>query len=306
MRVISQRSFGGPDVLEVIEVDRPEPGPGEALVRVEAAGVNPGEGKIRAGRVRVLGNPPFTLGSDVSGVVEQIAPDVTRFQPGDEVYGMLPLLGGYADYVTIPAHDLAAKPPTLDHVHAAALPLAALTAWQVVVQLADVREGQRVLIHAAAGGVGHLAIQLAKGRGAHVSGTARAARHDFLRELGADELIDYMTVDFTTAARDMDVVVDLVGSEYARRSLDSLKPGGILVGAALDLGITPEEVEARGLRFASVMAEPSGEILERIAELVRTGKLRVTVRRTFRLTEAVRAHELIDTGHVSGKLVLVP
>jgi NADPH:quinone reductase-like Zn-dependent oxidoreductase len=303
MRAATQHAFGGPEVLEIVEVDRPEPGPGEVLVRVKAASVNFGDTKIRAGKVPEVGPPPFTLGSDLSGIVEQVTPGVTRFRPGDEVYGIL-FLGTYAEYAAVPAGNLAAKPPGLDHVHAAALPVAALTAWRGIVDLANAQEGQRILIHAAAGGVGHLAVQIAKMRGTYVIGTARAAKHDFLRDLGADELIDYTAVDFTTAVRDVDVVVDLVGGEYGLRSLDVLRPGGLLLGAALDPGITVEEAEARGRCYAWISVQPSGIELEKISELVQTGRLRVSVQRTFALEELAQAHELSDRGQVTGKLVI--
>ncbi|MGH2601390.1 MAG: NADP-dependent oxidoreductase [Dehalococcoidia bacterium] len=303
MRAATQYAFGGPEVFEIVEVDRPEPGAGEVLVRLKAASVNFGDTKIRAGKVPEVGAPPITLGSDLSGIVEQVAPDVTRFRPGEEVYGIL-FLGTYAEYAAVPAGNLAVKPPGLDHVHAAALPVAALTAWRGIVDLAEAQEGQRILIHAAAGGVGHLAVQIAKMRGAYVIGTARAAKHDFLRDLGADELIDYTAVDFTSAVRDVDVVVDLVGGEYGPRSLNVLRPGGLLLGAALDPGITAEKAEARGRRYAWISVQPSGIELERISELVQTGRLRVSVQRTFALEELAQAHELSDRGQVTGKLVI--
>ena len=190
MRAISQDTLGGPEVLKMVEVDRPEPRPSEVLVRVHAAGVNPTDWKNRA-TGGLLGDPPFMLGWDVSGVVEAVGLGVTLFQPGDEVFGMPPLPVRRRRVRRVrdragPA--LARKPAGLDHVQAAALPLAALTAWQALVDTAGVRPGQRVLIHAAAGGVGHLAVQIAKARGAYVIGTASAAKHDLLRGLGADEV----------------------------------------------------------------------------------------------------------------------
>lgn len=164
MRAISQRAFGGPEVLEVIETDRPVPGPGEVLVRVHAAGVNPAEWKRRSGLLRRFGEPPFTLGLDLAGVVEAAGAEVTQFRPGNEVYGaVLPPRGAYAEYVAVPEENLTTAPPSLDLVHAAALPTAALTAWQPLVHVADVHAGQRVLVHAAAGGIGHLAVQIAQG-----------------------------------------------------------------------------------------------------------------------------------------------
>jgi NADPH:quinone reductase-like Zn-dependent oxidoreductase len=301
MRAITQRVFGGPEVLELVEVDRPAPGPGEVLVRVHAAGVNAADWKLRSGAIRMLGEPPFTLGLDVSGVVEEAGARVEGFQPGDEVFGLvLSRSGAYAEFVVLPAEALAAIPPSLDHIRAAALPVAALTAWQA---LAAVQPGQRVLIHAAAGGVGHLAVQIVKARGAAALGTARAEKHAFLRELGADELIDYTAVDFAEVARDIDVVFDLVG--YGERSLGTLKPGGLLidaVGGAQELA--PEDVEARGFEFTRFYVSPSGKDLEKITELVESGRLTVLVDQVLPWEQVAKAHELSESQRVSGKIVL--
>ncbi len=226
MRAIGQDEFGGPEVLELIEVERPEPGPAEVLVRVHAAGVNPTDSWHRA--TGGLAGAVIRLGWDVSGVVEAVGLGVATLAPGDEVFGMprhpLPA-GTYAEYVTSPARHLVRKPTGLTHVQAAALPLAALTAWQALVDVAEVRPGHRVLIHAAAGGVGHLAVQIAKARGAYVIGTARSAKHDFLRGLGADELVDYTEADFETAVEPVDVVIDTIGGAYGPRSLRHPPPG---------------------------------------------------------------------------------
>lgn len=192
MRAIIQESAGDPEVLTLAEVDRPEPMPTEVLVRVHAAGVNATDWKSRTVG-GLLGDPPAILGWDVSGAVEAVGLGVTRFRPGDEVFGMPRFphkAGGYAEYVTAPSRHFTRKPAGLDHVHATALPLAALTAWQVLHDTANVQPGQRVLIHAAAGGVGHLAVQLAKHLGAYVIGTARGSKHAFVHALGADEVID--------------------------------------------------------------------------------------------------------------------
>lgn len=308
MRAISQREFGGPEVLEVIEVERPEPAPDSVLVRVRAASVNPADWKIRAGTPPLFGDPPFTLGFDVSGVVERVGSRVTRFRPGDEVHGMpTPPAGAYAEYLVAPAADLVAKPPSLDHVHAAALPAVALTAWQALVGIADVQPGQRVLVHAAAGGLGHVAVQIAKARGAYVVGTARADKHDFLRQLGADELIDYTRRDFAVSARGIDVVFDLVGGAYGARSLDTLRPGGQLVTAVWnDPGVTEAEVRRRGLRYAPVHVGPSAGDLEQVDALVERGLLRVHVDQVLPLEAAGKAHEISRSGRVRGKLVLTP
>src|SRR5207342_478443 len=236
MRIIRQHTLGGPEVLELEELPRPEPGPGEVLVRQAAAGVNPVDWKVRA-RGGFLGEPPFTVGWDVAGVVEE----GEGFEPGERVFGMPRFPGeakAYAEYVTAPADELARIPEGLSDVEAGALPLAGLTAWQALVNTADVQPGQRVLILAAAGGVGHLAVQIAKARGAYVIGTARAAKHTFLAELGADEAVDYTSERVEDRVRDADVVLDLVGDESSAGALATLRDGGLFIavpsGAGLD------------------------------------------------------------------------
>lgn len=278
------------------------------LLRVAGAGVNPGDAVLRSGRVPGLVTLPWTPGNDVAGVVERLGQGVTRFAPGDEVYGMLAVTrrGAYAEYTAVPAAALALKPKNLDLVSAAAVPLVAFTAWQALTVLARVRPGDRVLVHAAAGGVGHVAVQLAKELGAHVIGTARAANHDFLRDMGADELIDYTATDFRIAVTPVDTVLDLVGGSYGPRSLDVLRPGGLLIGASIDPGTDEQQAAARGLRYVWVTAEPSGEALERITERIETGRLRVTVQRTYPLAEAAAAHRAIEEKRTTGKIILVP
>jgi NADPH:quinone reductase-like Zn-dependent oxidoreductase len=310
MRAIRQKVYGGPEVLELTEVERPEPLPTEVLVRVHAAGVNPVDAGTRAGRgmarLGAVGPPPFTVGWDVAGVVEAVGYGVTRFRPGDVVYGMPRFpraAGAYAEYVTAPSRHLAAKPAELDDVHAAALPLGALTAWQALVDTARVEAGQRVLVHAAAGGVGHLAVQIAKARGAYVIGTASAANHELAREFGADELIDYTGVDFAEAVRGVDVVVNLVGGgDYGVRSLRTLRPGGLLVAVAGTSGV--EEAAAHGVRCLALLVEPDRAGLEGITALVEAGLLRPRVEQVLPLEQAARAHALIETGHTRGKTVL--
>lgn len=308
MHAIVQSVFGGPEVLTHQETDVPEPGPGEVLLRVAGAGVNPGDAALRAGRVPGMVTLPWTPGNDVAGVIERLGRGVTRFAPGDEVYGMLAVTrrGAYAQYTAVPAAALAPKPKNLDLVKAAAVPLVAFTAWQALAVLARVRPGDRVLVHAAAGGVGHVAVQLAKELGAHVIGTARAANHDFLRNMGADELVVYTTTDFRTAITPVDTVLDLVGGSYGPRSLDVLRPGGLLIGASIDPGTDEQQAAARGLRYVWVTAEPSGEVLERITERIETGRLRVTVQRTYPLAEAAAAHRAIEGKRTTGKIILVP
>lgn len=308
MHAILQSEFGGPEVLVHTETDVPEPGPGEVLLRVAGAGVNPGDTVLRAGGVPGLVTLPWTPGNDVSGVVERVGEGVTGFAPGDEVYGMLAVTGrgAYAEFTAVPADALAPAPKNLDLVHAGAVPLVAFTAWQALTVLARVRPGDRVLIHAAAGGVGHVAVQLAKELGAHVIGTARAANHDFLRGLGADELIDYTATDFRTAVAPVDVVLDLVGGAYGPRSLAVLRPGGLLIGASIDPGTDEQQAAARGLRYVWVTAEPSGEVLEQITDRIEAGSLQITVDRVYPLAEATAAHHAIEEKRTTGKIVLAP
>ncbi|MGW9211059.1 NADP-dependent oxidoreductase [Embleya sp. NPDC055664] len=310
MRAVVQSRFGGPEVLEPVEWERPVPGPGEVLVKVAAAGVNPLDWKVREGVHPMYGEPPFVLGVDVSGTVAEIGPGVGRFAIGDEVFGMprMPESGqAYAEYTAAPAAGLARKPASLDHVQAAALASSALTAWQALVRIGGVTEGQRVLVHAASGGVGHLAVQIAKARGAYVLGTARAEKHEFLRGVGLDEAVDYTEVDFAEAVKDVDIAFDLVGGEYGARSLATLRPGGLLVSAFLaDPGTSGAEAAARGLRFHTVGVAPSGSDLEEITALVEAGHLAVHVAAVFPLAEAAAAHRLVETNRVTGKVVLTP
>ncbi|MEV3858330.1 NADP-dependent oxidoreductase [Streptomyces sp. NPDC050095] len=304
MRAISQRRLGGPEVLGVVEVERPVPGEGEVLVRVHAAGVNPVDRMARSGAAPVFGDPPFTLGRDISGVVEEAGRDVSELRPGDEVFGMI-RGGGYAEYAVVRVDHVAPKPSSVDHVHAAAVPVAALTSWQALVDLAQIGPARRVLVHAAAGGVGHIAVQTAKAEGAYVIGTARADRHEFLRDLGVDEPLDYTTTDFAQTVRDIDVALDLIGGEYGPRTLATLRPGGILVSAVLaDLGVTPQDAEARGVRFTPVAVRPSGATLRKVAALMASGRIRPHVSAVLPLEEAGKAHELGAAGRTQGKIVL--
>ncbi|UJV39461.1 NADPH:quinone reductase [Streptomyces sp. AMCC400023] len=307
MRAMTQDAFGGPEVLREAELPRPVPGPGEILVRVHAAGVNPTDWKNRAFGLWHP-EPLPVLGWDVSGVVEQVGLGVTLFEAGDEVFGMLPYphgAGAYAEYAKGPARAFAPKPSNVDHVQAGALPLAALTAYQALVDTADVREGQRVLIHAAAGGVGHLAVQIAKARGAYVIGTASAGKHELLRELGADELIDYRTTDFVEAAGEVDVVLDTLAGDVRTRSVDVLGQGGTLV-SILPVGgeEDAERAAARGARLEKLLVEADQAGMRAIAALVEQGKLRAHVDATFPLAEAAKAHALGETDRTTGKIVL--
>lgn len=307
MRAVVQRSLGEPDVLEVVDTPRPKPRTNEVLVRVKAASVNPTDWKHRENG-GFLGEPPFVLGWDLSGVVEEVGIGVARFRPGDEVFGMLSYPfghGAHADYVAAPASWFAPKPESLDHVQAAALPLVSLTAWQALVEYADVQPGQRVLVHAAAGGVGHVAVQIAKARGAYVIGTASAAKHDFLRELGADEVVDYRDRDVEEIAHDVDAVLDTLGGDTSTRSLHTLRPGGIVVSLLpVGSGDFYREADELGVRAVRMLVDSSRHELLSITDLVEQGALRATVAEVFGLDQAAEAHRRGETGRTTGKLVL--
>ena len=307
------RADGGPEVLEVQEVGRPEPLPTEVLVRVTAAGINPVDWQTRRGDGfrDAIGDPPLILGWDIAGVVEEVDPDVTRFAPGDRVFGMpwFPRLArAYAEFVTSPARQLARTPEALNDEQAGGLPLAGLTAWQALVDVAEVGEGTRVLIHAAAGGVGHLAVQIASARGAHVIGTAREEKHDLLRDLGVDEPIDYTASPFEEVVSDVDVVLDLVaGEEYGLRSLETLRTDGLWLCIPADV---PDAVAAaareQSKRALSFLVEPDYAGLESLAALADEGRLRVVIDETFPLAQAAEAHRRLEEGRAKGKIVLIP
>jgi NADPH:quinone reductase-like Zn-dependent oxidoreductase len=311
MKAVVMREHGGPDVLELEEVTRPEPAPTEVLVRVAAAGLNPVDWKVRdePWLPDLMGEPPLILGWDVAGTVEVVGYGVTRFAPGDRVFGMpwFPRLArAYAEYVTAPSRHFARIPGALDDEHAGGLPLAGLTAWQALVDTAGVGDGDRVLIHAAAGGVGHLAVQIAKARGAHVIGTARAEKHDFLRELGVDEPIDYTAGSFEKAVGDVDVVMDLVGGDdYGLRSLQTLREGGLMI--AIPEGVTDAvatAAEEQSKRATGLLVEPDAAGLESLAALAADGRLSVAVETTFPLAQAAEAHQRLQRGRTRGKIVL--
>ena len=305
MRLVRQDEFGGPEVLELVEAERPEPIPTEVLVRVHAAGINPVDWKSRAEEA-YLGKPPYSVGWDVSGVVEDIGVGASGVAIGDEVLGMpwFPREAkAYADYVTAPSRQFVRKPAGMWHAEAAGLPLAGLTAWQALVDVADVQPGQRVLVDAAAGGVGHLAVQIAKARGATVVGTASLAKHDFLRDLGVDEPLDYR--DHNADPGEVDLVLGLASVEGHRRWLDFVKPGGLLVGV---IGGIPDDLRAaaddKEVRTAQLLVEPDRVGLLGLTGLIEAGKLRVHVEQTFPLERVADAHRLVEEGHVTGKVVL--
>jgi NADPH:quinone reductase-like Zn-dependent oxidoreductase len=306
MKAVRIHTYGGPEILVYEEVPRPQPEQGEVLVRVEAAAVNPVDWKIREGYLKEMlpHSLPLIMGWDVSGVIEATGPDVTRFKVGDHVFSRPDLLrdGTYAEYVVIRETEVAFKPESIDHIHAAAIPLAGLTAWKSLIQVAEVVSGQRVLIHGAAGGVGSYAVQLAKWRGAHVIATASARNHEYLLRLGANEVIDYQTLRFEEVIEEVDVVFDTIGGDTQERSWQVLKKGGILVSI-----ITPplaEKAAAHGVRQAFVFIQPDAAVLTELAKLVDAGKLRPYVETVLPLAEARRGQELSQEGHMRGKIVL--
>jgi NADPH:quinone reductase-like Zn-dependent oxidoreductase len=306
MKAVCIYSYGGPGVLVYEDAPRPHPGDGEVLVRVHAAGINPVDWKIREGHLkeRLHHTLPLVLGWDVSGVVEALGPGLTRLKVGDEVFSRPDISrdGAYAEFIVIKESELAPKPKSIDHVHAAALPLAGLTAWQSLFDAGGLSAGQRVLIHAAAGGVGNLAVQLAKWKGAHVIGTASARNHDFLRKLGVDQVVDYQTVRFEEAVQAVDVVFDTMGGDIQERSWKVLKRGGILISIA-----SPPSAEiaaAHGVRQAFVFAQPNAAQLAELAKLADADKLKAIVETILPLSDATRGQELSERGHTRGKIVL--
>lgn len=309
MRRITQHAVGGPEVLRLeSDAPRPEAGPGEVLIETRAIGVNPVDVKIRAGS-GLLGEPPFTLGFDLSGVVAESHDQ--RFAVGDEVFGMIrfPEEGAcYAEHVAAPTDQLLPKPPQLSHNEAAAIPLAAETAWQALVYAARIQPGERVLIHAGAGGVGHLAIQIAKAKGAYVITTATAAKHDLLRTFGIDRAIDYTATDFAQElAGSVDVVLDTVGAGTAERSIAALKPRGRLVTIVDYRSETlPQLATDSGIEYHGLRVVPSASDLAEIVKLVEADELEVELAAVLDLEDAAMAHVMIETHSTTGKIVLVP
>ncbi|GAB3568518.1 NADP-dependent oxidoreductase [Amycolatopsis endophytica] len=306
MRVITLPKLGGPEMLTIVDAPAPKPLPTEVLVRVKAIGLNPLEAMLRSGEFPLPGQLPFVLGWDISGVVE--AAQTYRWRPGDEVFGM-PLFprpaSAYAEFVSAPALHLARKPASLPHVEASALPVVGLTAWQGLVDLGGVTEGDRVLVHGGGGGIGHVAVQIAKALGAHVITTASGSKREFVESFGADEVVDYTRVDFAETVRDVDVVLDTIGGDTVERSLAVLRPGGHLVTAvAEEDSELAAKFEAAGMRFSGIAVDPDPVALRGLVDLVEQGKLRVHVQQTFPFERVADAHRLLDAGHLQGKLVL--
>lgn len=313
MRAVVLDHFGDTGGLRIADVPRPVPVVGELLVRVIAAGLNPIDVKTRAGSGEAAGVAgfPAVLGHDFSGVVVSSPYEAFRLQPGDEVYGLSGAprsTGSFAEYLSVPAQHVAEKPKVLSHADAAALPLAALAAWGAVVELAKAHEGQRLLVHAGAGGVGHLAVQLGAYFGAHVIATASGPNTGWLRELGAAETVDHTTDRFEDVVAPVDAVIDLVGDRADHtgpRSLGVLRPGGLLVN--VPSGSWPTllaDAEAAGVRATTYRTVPDAATLSVISRLVDSGDLRVAVQEVFPLERIAEAQRLVEDGHVRGKVVV--
>ncbi|WP_454871198.1 NADP-dependent oxidoreductase [Priestia megaterium] len=328
MKAIRQHEFGGPEVLRYEEAPFPELKPGEVLVRVHAVGINPPDWYLREGykdlppEWQPAVSFPLILGSDMSGVVEAVATDVQGFSIGDEVFGMVrfPSMGesaAYAEYVTAPASDLALKPAGIDHVHAAGAPMAGLTGWQFLIELGHNEanpfqpeshrplplNGKTVLVNGAAGGVGHLAVQLAKWKGAHVIAVASGKHESFLRELGADEFIDYTKSPPEDIAHDVDLVLDTLGGPTTGRFLRTLKRGGALFPVFIGFS-DPEEAAKLGVTVSMTQVRSNGPQLVELGRLLDAGTVRVAIDSTFPLADAREAHERAARGHIQGKIVL--
>jgi NADPH:quinone reductase-like Zn-dependent oxidoreductase len=307
MKAVRMHGYGAPEVLKYEDAPRPEPAEGEVLVKVHAASVNPVDWKIRAGYLRSFRDypMPFILGWDFSGTIAELGPGVAHFwRSGDEVYARPDMGrdGAYAEYIAVRASEIQHKPKSLDHIYSAAIPLAALTAWQAIFDAAQLRAGQRILIHAAAGGVGTFAVQLAHWKGAYVIGTASKRNHDFVKELGADEVIDYQATRFEDAVRDVDVVLDSMAGETRDRSWQVLKKGGVLVSI---LGQpSQEDANRHGVRGAGIFVQPNPSQLAELSYLADAGKVRPIIDTVLSLPEAARAHEMNQTLHTRGKIVL--
>ncbi|TPI66299.1 NADP-dependent oxidoreductase [Mesorhizobium sp. B3-1-3] len=306
MRAVIQTSVGGSEVLFVAEQPDPAPRSGEVLVRVKAAGINPVDGAVRGGFYPLLGEPPFILGWDISGAVAALGPGVTAFKVGDDVFGMPHFpkqAGAYAELAAAPADEIAAKPAAIDHAQAAALPLAGLTAWQGLVRHGGLQARQRVLVHAGAGGVGHLAVQIAKAHGAYVIATASPNKLDFVRSLGADDVVDYTKGNFVEQVGNVDLVLDPIGGDHVGESLKVVRDGGVLVSLLDVHDATRAKAKARGVRVERMSVVPDREGLVELARLVDAKKLMPHVAKAFPLDQAAAAHAFLATRPI-GKVVL--
>lgn len=308
MKAICMYRYGDPDVLIMEDIPRPNPSLGEVLIRVQAIGINPVDWKTRRGRgmANRIGYLPLILGWDVAGVIEAVGPGVINFQVGDPVFGLirLPAEGkAYAEYTTAPATEIMHQPKTLDAIHAAAIPLVALTAWQALFERALLTTAQRVLIHAAAGGVGHVAVQLAQAKGAEVIAVTSSSTVSFLQELGVNQVINREEVPFEILGSTLDVVLDPLGGEIQTRSLKVLKPGGYLVSLVAEPA--PALLARYGVSGSRILVYPNVSQLIEISHLIDSGQIRPVVSRVVGFTEAdIRmAHAWSEAGHTRGKIV---
>jgi NADPH:quinone reductase-like Zn-dependent oxidoreductase len=314
MKAIAIREFGGRDKLERMDLPVPEVGNGEVLVRVKGAGVNPVDWKIREGwlKDRFPHRFPLIPGWDAAGIVERIGPGVTRFRVGDEIFAYCrkPVVqgGAYAEYIALTEEHMAFKPSNASFTEAAGIPLTALTAYQALVDAAGIKSGERVLIHAAAGGVGGFGVQIAKDRGALVWGTASSSNGDYVRSLGAERVIDYTKDDFRKVVRSaypdgVDVVFDCVGGDVLEKSVEIVRKGGRLISIvdSLDEG----SVGRAGIRFEFVFVAPNSRELSELGQMVEQGRLKVHLEEVLPLEAAAKAHELSESRHTRGKIVLV-
>jgi NADPH:quinone reductase-like Zn-dependent oxidoreductase len=304
MKAVVAHEYGAPEVLKFEEFPRPEPKDDEALVRVVASAVNPADPLTLSGKyAQEWGtNLPLIPGYDVAGVVEKVGAKVTTLKKGDAVYGYPTFGGGWAEYVTVKEWEVAAKPKSLSFAEAAAVPMCALTAWQALVDVAQLHAGQTILIHGGSGGVGSFAIQIAKTRGVLVIATASTANQDLLKQLGADVAIDYSKTKFEDVVKDVDAVLDPVGRETLARSYGVVKKGGVV----LDLVARPDpaELEKRGIRGAAIWVRPNAKDLSEIAHLIDAGKIKPIVTQVLPLSEAIAAQKHAETHHTRGKVVL--
>ena len=304
MKAAVAHEYGGPEVLKSEEVPRPEPKENELLVRVIACGANPADPLVVSGRMaKEFGTHlPLIPGYDVAGVVERTGAKVTKFKKGDAVYGYALFGGGWAEYAVLTENEAAIKPNTVSFSDASAVPLAALTAWQALIDVAKLSAGQTVLIHGGSGGVGSFAVQIAKARGAKVIATASTANQNLLKQLGADVTIDYTNTKFEEAARDVDIVLDPVGRDTLARSYAVVKKGGIIT----TLVARPDQaqLDKYGIRGASIAVHPDGNELSEITSLIEAGKVKPIVSHVYPLNDAVKALEQAETHHTRGKIVL--
>jgi NADPH:quinone reductase len=313
MKAVQIHEFGDVDVLKYEDVERPEPRAGEVLVRVRAVGINLVDAISRQFPLPVTSGAkglPYILGWDISGEVVALGAGATQFVIGEEVYGMPRFPGeakAYSEYTTAPVADLAGKPQRLTHEEAAGVPLAGLTAWQSLFDVAQLQAGQNIFISGGSGGVGHYAVQLAKWKGAKVFTTTSTRNVAFVRNLGADVVIDYTRQDFRDVVKDVDVVLDTIGEDVLTHAFEVVRHGGIVVSlpGQKGVGALGEQLAPRyGVTFSFLLVHPSGEQMAAMVPLFETGQLKTHLEAVFPLQDVAQAHKLIEGGHVRGKVVL--